>query len=70
MHGWRRWRRLLMYRRRLRRRRVHIVFCLPLRGRREGLRRRIVLPIRLYWRRCAFIIRTSYRFRCRLMVVA
>jgi hypothetical protein len=66
----RRWRWLLMHRCWLRRRRVHIVFRLPLRSRRESLRRRIVvLPFRPCWRR-AFIIRAPYRFRRRLMVIA
>jgi hypothetical protein len=66
----RRWRWLLMHRCWLRRRRVHIVFRLPLRSRRESLRRRIVvLPFPPCWRR-AFIIRAPYRFRRRLMVIA
>jgi hypothetical protein len=46
------------------------MFRLPLRSGRESLLRRIVLPIRLYRRRRAFIVRTFYRFRRRLMIIA
>jgi hypothetical protein len=69
MHDRRRRRGLLMDRR-LRRRRVHIVFRLPLRSRRKSLRRRIVLPFGLYRRWRSLIVRAPYWFRRRLMVVA
>jgi hypothetical protein len=67
MHHWSRRRSLLMDRR-LRWRRICIMFRLPLRSRRERLRRRIVLPFRLYRRR-TLIIRAPYRFGRWLMVV-
>src|SRR5579864_4269043 len=67
VHDWRRRRSLLMNYR-LRRRRVHIVFRLPLWGRRESLRRRIMLTIRPNRRR-TLIIRAPYRFGRWLMVV-
>jgi hypothetical protein len=54
--------------RRRRRRRVHVMFRLPLRSRRESLRRRIVLPLRLCRRRTV-IIGTPYSFRLSLMVI-
>src|SRR5579871_2503214 len=63
----RRWS-LLMHRRRGWRC-IHVMFRLPLRGRRERLRRRSVLPLGLRrWRR-ALIVRAPYWFRRRLMVI-